>query len=97
MAPSSGRSCATDGASARASGEPPLSTNSMSAQQHNGANAAGQQAALNVVDMAQALNVGKVAHHNGKRLVAAAFAAAKLGYRLLVGGVACQVESRPGP
>ena len=43
--------------------------------------------------MAQAFNVGKVAHHNGKRLVAAAFAAAKLGYRLLVGGVACQVKS----
>ena len=42
--------------------------------------------------MTQALGVGKAAHHNGKRLVAAAFAAAKLGYRLLVGGVAGQVE-----
>ena len=67
--------------------------NSTSAQQHNGANAAGQQAACNVVDMAQAFSVGKVAYHNGKRFVAAAFAAAKLGYRLLVGGVACQVKS----
>ena len=64
-----------------------------SAQQHNGANAAGQQAAFNVVDMAQAFSVGKVAYHNGKRFVAAAFAAAKLGYRLLVGSVACQVKS----
>ena len=62
------------------------------AQQHNGANAAGQQAALGVVDMAQAFSIGKAAHHNGKRLVAAAFAAAKLGYHLLVGGVAGQVE-----
>ena len=67
--------------------------NSTSAQQHNGTNTAGQQAALNVVDMAQAFSVGKVAYHNGKRFVAAAFAAAKLGYRLLVGGVACQVKS----
>ena len=66
---------------------------STSAQQHNGANAAGQQAACNVVDMAQAFSVGKVAYHNGKRFVAAAFAAAKLGYRLLVGSVACQVKS----
>ena len=61
--------------------------NSTSAQQYNGANAAGQQVALNVADMAQAFNVGKAAHHNGKWLVAAAFTAAKLGYRLLVGGV----------
>ena len=66
--------------------------NSTSAQQHNGANTAGQQAALGVVGMAQAFSIGKAAHHNGKRLVAAAFAAAKLGYRLLVGGVAGQVE-----
>ena len=43
--------------------------------------------------MAQAFSVGKVTRHNGKRFVAAAFAAAKLGYRLLVGGVACQVKS----
>ena len=42
--------------------------------------------------MAQAFSIGKAAHHNGKRLVAAAFAAAKLGYHLLVGGVAGQVE-----
>ena len=67
--------------------------NSMPAQQHDGTNAAGQQAALGVVDMAQAFSIGKAAHHNGKRLVAAAFAAAKLGYHLLVGGVACQVKS----
>lgn len=67
--------------------------NGTSAQQHNGANAAGQQAAFNVVDMAQAFSVGKVTRHNGKRFVAAAFAAAKLGYRLLVGGIACQVKS----
>ena len=66
--------------------------NSTSAQQHNGANTAGQQAALGVVGMAQAFSIGKAAHHNGKRLVTAAFAAAQLGYRLLVGGVACQVE-----
>ena len=63
--------------------------NSMPAQQHDGANTAGQQAALSVVDMAQAFSIGKAAHHNGKRLVAAALAAAQLGYRLLVGGVAC--------
>ena len=53
--------------------------NSTSAQQHNGANAAGQQVTLGVVDMAQAFSIGKAAHHNGKRLVTAAFAAAKLG------------------
>ena len=66
--------------------------NSMPAQQHDGTNAAGQQAALGVVDMAQAFSIGKAAHHNGKRLITATLAAAKLGYRLLVGGVAGQVE-----
>ena len=65
----------------------------MPAQQHDGTNAAGQQAALGVVDMAQAFSIGKAAHHNGKRLITATLAAAKLGYRLLVGGVACQVKS----
>ena len=61
--------------------------NSTPAQQHDGADTAGVQAALNVVDIAQAFNVGKVAHHNGKWFVAAAFATAQLGHRLLVGSV----------
>ena len=61
--------------------------NSPPAQQHNGADTAGQQAALSVVDMAQAPGIGKTAHHDGKRLVAAAFAMAQLGHRLLVGSI----------
>ena len=57
-------------------------------QQHNGTNAAGQQIALNAIDMTQALGVGKAAHHNGKWLVAATLATAQLAYRLFVGGIA---------
>ena len=86
------RKVVRDGRRERVGGAAALA-NGTSAQQHDGANAAGQQAALNVVDMAQAFSIGKAAYHNGKRFVAAAFAAAKLGYRLLVGGVACQVKS----
>ena len=67
--------------------------NTTPAQQHDGADAAGQQVALGVVDTAQALGIGKVAHHNGKRLVAAALVTAQLDYCLLVGGVASQMES----
>ena len=62
-------------------------------QQHNGTNTAGQQVALNAIDMTQALGVGKAAHHNGKWLVAATLATAQLAYRLFVGGIAGQVES----
>ena len=61
--------------------------NSTSAQQHNGADTAGEKLALSVVDMAQAPSVGKTAHHDGKWFVAAAFATAQLGHRLLVGSV----------
>lgn len=43
--------------------------------------------------MAQAFSIGKAAHHNGKRLVAAALATAQLDHRLLIGGVAGQMES----
>ena len=63
--------------------------NSAPAQQHNGADAAGEQIAFSIVDMTQAPGIGKTAHHDGKRFVAAAFATAQLGHRLLVGGVAC--------
>ena len=63
------------------------------AQQHDGADAAGQQVALGIIDMAQALGAAKVAHHNSKRFVAAALATAQLGHRLFVGGVASQMES----
>ena len=61
--------------------------NSTSAQQHNGANAAGEKLALSVVDMAQASGIGKTAHHDGKWFVTAAFAMAQLGHRLLVGSI----------
>ena len=57
-------------------------------QQHNGTNAAGKQITLNAIDMTQALGVGKAAHHNGKRLVAATLAMAQLVHRLFVGGIA---------
>ena len=67
--------------------------NSTSAQQHNGADTAGEQIAFSVVDMAQASGIGKTAYHDGKRLIAATLATAQLGHRLLVGGVACQVKS----
>ena len=63
------------------------------AQQHDGADAAGQHVALGIIDMAQALGAAKVAHHNSKRFVAAALATAQLGHRLFVGGVASQMES----
>lgn len=63
------------------------------AQQHNGTNAAGQQVALNAIDMTQALGVGKAAHHNGKRLIAATLATAQLAHRLFVAGIAGKVES----
>lgn len=43
--------------------------------------------------MAQAFSIGKAAHHNGKRLVAAALATAQLDHRLLIGSVAGQMES----
>ena len=62
-------------------------------QQHNGTNTAGQQVALNAIDMTQALGVGKAAHHNGERLIAATLATAQLAHRLFVGGIAGQVES----
>ena len=62
-------------------------------QQHDGADAAAQQTALGIIDMAQALGAAKVAHHNSKRFVAAALATAQLGHRLFVGGVASQMES----
>ena len=61
-------------------------------QQHNGTNAAGQQVALNAIDMTQAFGIGKAAYHNGKRLVAATLATAQLAHRLFVGGVASQVK-----
>ena len=61
--------------------------NSAPAQQHNGADAAGEQIAFSIVDMTQALGIGKTAHHDGKWFVAAAFATAQLGHRLLVGSV----------
>ena len=67
--------------------------NSTPAQQYDGANAAGQQTALDIIDMAQAFSIGKAAYHNGKRLVAAALATAQLDHRLLIGGVAGQMES----
>ena len=50
--------------------------NGTSAQQHDGADTAGEQIAFSIVDMTQALGISKVAHHDGKRLVAAAFAMA---------------------
>ena len=62
-------------------------------QQHDGTNAAGKKITLNAIDVTQALGVGKVAHHNGKRLIAATLATAQLAYRLFVGGIAGQVES----
>ena len=40
-----------------------------------------------------ALGVGKAAHHNGERLIAATLATAQLAHRLFVGGIAGQVES----
>ena len=43
--------------------------------------------------MTQALGVGKAAHHNGERLIAATLATAQLAHRLFVGGIAGQVES----
>ena len=61
--------------------------NSALAQQHNGADTAGEQIAFSIVDMTQAPGIGKTAHHDGKRLIAAAFATAQLGHRLLVGSV----------
>ena len=61
--------------------------NSAPAQQHNGADTAGEKLALSVVDMAQAPGIGKTAHHDGKRLIAATLATAQLGHRLLVGSV----------
>ena len=63
------------------------------AQQHDGTDAAGQQVALGIIDMAQALGAAKVAHHNGKWFIAAALATAQLDYCLLIGGVAGQMES----
>ena len=61
--------------------------NSTPAQQHDGADTASEQIAFSIVDMTQALGIGKTAHHDGKWFVAAAFATAQLGYRLLVGSV----------
>ena len=61
--------------------------NSAPAQQHNGADAAGEQIAFSIVDMTQALGISKTAHHDGKRLIAATLATAQLGHRLLVGSV----------
>lgn len=61
--------------------------NSAPAQQHDGADTAGEQIAFSIVDMTQALGISKAAHHNGKWFVAAAFATAQLGHRLLVGSV----------
>ena len=61
--------------------------NSAPAQQHDGADTAGEQIAFSIVDIAQAPGIGKTAHHDGKRLVAATLATAQLGHRLLVGSV----------
>ena len=61
--------------------------NSTSAQQHNGTDTAGEKLALSVVDMTQALGISKTAYHDGKWFVAAAFATAQFGHRLLVGRV----------
>ena len=63
------------------------------AQQHDGADTAGQQVALGIIDMAQALGAAKVAHHNSKWFIAPALATAQLGHRLFVGGIASQMES----
>ena len=63
------------------------------AQQHDGADAAGQQVALGIIDMAQTLSIGKAAHHNGKWFIAPALATTQLNHSLLIGGVACQMES----
>ena len=60
---------------------------STSAQQHNGADAAGEQIAFSIIDMTQALGISKTTYHDGKWFVAAAFATAQLGHRLLVGSV----------
>ncbi len=61
--------------------------NSALAQQHNGADTASEQIAFSIVDMTQAPGIGKTAHHDGKRLIAATLATAQLGHRLLVGSV----------
>ena len=61
--------------------------NSPPAQQHDGTDTAGEKLALSVVDMTQALGISKTAYHDGKWFVAAAFATAQLGHRLLVGSV----------
>lgn len=97
MTPSSGRSVGDGRREREGVGGTAALANGTSAQQHNGANAAGQQAAFNIVDMAQAFSVGKVTCHNGKRFVAAAFAAAKLGYRLARWRRRMPSEIRPDP
>ena len=61
--------------------------NSPPAQQHDWADTASEKLALSIVDMTQAPGIGKTAHHDGKRLIAATLATAQLGHRLLVGSV----------
>ena len=61
--------------------------NSPPAQQHDGADTASEQIAFSIVDMTQALGISKTTYHDGKWFVAAAFATAQLGHRLLVGSV----------
>ena len=61
--------------------------NSPPAQQHDGADTAGEQIAFSIIDMTQAPGIGKTTYHDGKWFVAAAFATAQLGHRLLVGSV----------
>ena len=61
--------------------------NSPPAQQHDWADTASEQIAFSIVDMTQAPGIGKTAHHDGKRLIAATLATAQLSHRLLVGSV----------
>ena len=61
--------------------------NSAPAQQHDWADTASEQIAFSIVDMTQAPGIGKTTYHDGKWFVAAAFATAQLGHRLLVGSV----------
>ena len=52
-----------------------------------------EQLALGAINMAERLGSRKVAHHDGKRLVAAALAAAQLRNGALVGCVAREMEA----
>lgn len=98
MTPSSGKSCATDGAEGEDVGGTAVAlANSAPAQQHNGADTASEQIAFSIVDMTQAPGIGKTANHDGKWLVAATLATAQLAHRLFVGGHRRPDGIRPGP